>query len=86
MTIGLIREGKIPADTRVAFTPKQCKWIQENKNIRIIVQKSPGRCFKDSEYIDACFMMMVKDCLDLVFLPVLSERITVCWHTENGQE
>ena len=53
MTIGLIREGKIPADTRVAFTPKQCKWIQENKNIRIIVQKSSGRCFKDSEYIDA---------------------------------
>ena len=53
MTIGLIREGKIPADTRVAFTPKQCKWIQENKNIRIVVQNSPGRCFKDSEYLDA---------------------------------
>ena len=51
MKIGLIREGKIPADTRVAFTPKQCKWIQENKNIRIIVQESPGRCYKDSEYI-----------------------------------
>lgn len=52
MTIGLIREGKIPEDTRVAFTPKQCKWIQENKSIRIIVQKSLGRCYKDNEYLD----------------------------------
>ncbi len=53
ITIGLIREGKIPADTRVAFTPKQCKWIRENKDIRIIVQESPGRCYHDSEYIAA---------------------------------
>jgi alanine dehydrogenase len=52
MTIGLIREGKIPADSRVAFTPKQCKWIMGNKNIRIIVQKSPNRCYKDSEYLE----------------------------------
>lgn len=52
MTIGLIREGKTPADSRVAFTPKQCKWIKENKNIRIIVQHSPNRCYKDSEYIE----------------------------------
>ena len=31
LKIGLIKEGKIPADNRVAFTPEQCKWIQENK-------------------------------------------------------
>jgi alanine dehydrogenase len=50
-TIGLIREGKTPADNRVALTPAQCKWIhREDGNIRIIAQASPARCFSDKEY------------------------------------
>lgn len=53
LKIGLIREGKIPADNRVALTPAQCKWIQLNKNIFIIVQHSETRCFSDSEYLNA---------------------------------
>jgi saccharopine dehydrogenase (NAD+, L-lysine forming) len=49
--IALIREGKIPADNRVALTPAQCKWMQKQyKNVRIIVQQSKHRCFKDDEY------------------------------------
>ncbi|MBE2230042.1 MAG: alanine dehydrogenase [Chitinophagaceae bacterium] len=49
--IGLIREGKIPADNRVALTPAQCKWILKNStDIQIVVQNSPGRCFSDREY------------------------------------
>jgi alanine dehydrogenase len=52
--IGLIKEGKIPADNRVALTPAQCKWIQKNaSNIRIVVQPSPHRCFADREYLAA---------------------------------
>ena len=50
VTIGLIREGKIPADNRVAFTPDQCKWIQTHLPIRILVQSSAIRCFSDREY------------------------------------
>lgn len=50
MKIGLIREGKIPVDNRVALTPQQCKWVGENKKISIIVQHSETRCFKDDEY------------------------------------
>ncbi|MBS1749850.1 MAG: alanine dehydrogenase [Bacteroidetes bacterium] len=51
ITIGLIREGKKPADHRVALTPAQCKWIhRENNNIRIVAQTSPIRCFTDREY------------------------------------
>lgn len=50
MKIGLIREGKIPHDNRVALTPLQCKWVEQNKNIEIIVQKSPTRCYSDDEY------------------------------------
>lgn len=51
VTIGLIREGKFPADNRVALTPVQCNWIHQNNNdILIIVQHSEIRCFSDNEY------------------------------------
>lgn len=51
LKIGLIREEKIPADNRVAFTPSQCKWIQNDfADIRIIIQHSEHRCFSDKEY------------------------------------
>lgn len=53
LKIGLIKEGKIPADNRVAFTPEQCKWIQENREIKIIVEASSGRCYSDDEYREA---------------------------------
>jgi alanine dehydrogenase len=49
--IGLIREGKIPADNRVALIPSQCKWLQKNyPELRVIVQSSEHRCFSDKEY------------------------------------
>lgn len=48
--IGLIREGKIPMDNRVALIPAQCKWLKENKNVSIIVQHSATRCYSDAEY------------------------------------
>jgi alanine dehydrogenase len=53
LKIGLIREGKIPSDNRVALIPAQCKWVQENKEITIIVQHSETRCFKDADYTAA---------------------------------
>ena len=41
LTIGLIREGKTPADNRVALTPAQCKWLHKNfDSIRVIAQHS----------------------------------------------
>jgi alanine dehydrogenase len=54
ITIGLLREGKIPADNRVALTPAQCKWIQKNApDIRVLVQAAPDRCYTDNEYRSA---------------------------------
>jgi saccharopine dehydrogenase (NAD+, L-lysine forming) len=51
LKIGIIREGKVPSDSRVAFSPAQCKWIINHfPNIKIFVQPSPDRCFKDREY------------------------------------
>jgi alanine dehydrogenase len=54
LTIGLIKEGKVPEDNRVPLTPGQCKWLQKNfPDIHIIAESSPHRCFSDLEYIHA---------------------------------
>lgn len=54
LLIGLIREGKIPADNRVALTPAQCKWLHMNyPAIKVITQHSNTRCFTDQEYTRA---------------------------------
>ena len=51
LTIGLIREGKIPQDNRVALTPAHCKWLHMNFNdIKIVAQQSDSRCYTDAEY------------------------------------
>ena len=51
LTIGLIREHKIPADNRVALTPAQCRWLCKNFSaIKIIAQHSSTRCFPDTDY------------------------------------
>ncbi len=50
--IGVIREEKVPPDSRVAFTPEQCKFVQA-MGVDIIVQPSQIRCFPDEEYIKA---------------------------------
>jgi saccharopine dehydrogenase (NAD+, L-lysine forming) len=53
MVIGLIRERKIPADTRVPITPKQCAEImKEHPGVKIVVESSPDRCYTDVEYRD----------------------------------
>lgn len=50
-TIGIIREGKVPADNRVALTPSQCKWLLKSfPSLKIYVQPSASRCFGDKEY------------------------------------
>ena len=52
--IGLLREGKIPVDNRVALTPAQCKWIHRNAaDVRIMTQSSADRCYSDKEYRSA---------------------------------
>lgn len=54
LKLGLIREGKIPADNRVALTPAQCKWIHKNSaDVQVIVQSSSSRSFTDREYMAA---------------------------------
>ena len=53
MKIGLIKEGKIPHDRRVPFTPKQLSYLSEfyKDSLSFFVESSPFRCFSDDEYI-----------------------------------
>jgi saccharopine dehydrogenase (NAD+, L-lysine-forming) len=51
--IGLLREGKTPSDKRVPFTPLQVIEIEQRfSHVKVIVQKSEVRCYKDQEYSD----------------------------------
>lgn len=51
LRIGILKEGKVPSDNRVALTPSQCKWLQQQfPNVTIVVQRSESRCFSDREY------------------------------------
>tara|TARA_Y100000385_G_scaffold123156_1_gene128055 strand:- start:3805 stop:5016 length:1212 start_codon:yes stop_codon:yes gene_type:complete len=49
--IGILREGKTPPDKRVPLTPTQCQVLMNQySNLDLVVQKSPIRCFDDSDY------------------------------------
>ena len=52
MKIGLIKEGKIPADKRVSFSPSQLATLADNYagQLSFFVESSQVRCFADSEY------------------------------------
>lgn len=53
IVIGVIREGKVPPDFRVPLTPTQCVEVMNKyPNVKVVVQTSPVRRFKDSEYAD----------------------------------
>jgi saccharopine dehydrogenase (NAD+, L-lysine forming) len=50
MKFGILREGKMPRDKRVPFTPAHCIILQREFNIEVFVQPSPWRSFSDDEY------------------------------------
>jgi alanine dehydrogenase len=67
--IGIVREGKIPQDNRVPFSPKQCKEIQDkNPGLQFVVQPSPNRCFSNEEYLNQGINLQedLQDC-DILF-------------------
>ena len=48
LNIGLLREGKVPPDRRVVFSPKQCADIlHKYPEVSIFIQSSQNRCFSD---------------------------------------
>lgn len=55
MKIGIIKEGKVPPDKRVPFTPSQLTFLQDTfqDQLSFVVEKSAVRCYTDEEYLDA---------------------------------
>ena len=51
--LGLIREGKVPPDSRVAIIPEQAKAIEKGGQYKVMVQPSNNRCYSDEEYLEA---------------------------------
>lgn len=63
--IGLLKEGKLPPDNRVALTPQQCSYtMRQHPEVQIVVQSSPDRCYSDQEYLRAGITVRadVQDC------------------------
>ncbi|MEO1518045.1 MAG: NAD(P)-dependent oxidoreductase [Bacteroidota bacterium] len=50
MKIAIIREGKVPPDSRVPLSPSQCAHLRQELGLDLVVQPSPGRCFTDEDY------------------------------------
>lgn len=54
LKLALIKEGKKPIDRRVALTPEQARSLQQKyPHVKVIAQKSPIRCYPDTEYLEA---------------------------------
>lgn len=65
MKIALLREGKIPADKRVALSPKQClEVLNQYPGLVLVVQPSPIRKFTDQDYLDLGIVLQedLSDC------------------------
>ncbi|MBI3142097.1 MAG: alanine dehydrogenase [Bacteroidetes bacterium] len=59
MKIGLLREYKVPADVRVALSPKQCQRLMDQwPGLQVVVESYGDRCYSDLEYeqagVDVC--------------------------------
>ncbi len=50
MKIGIIKETKIPGDSRAPLSPSQAADLIENQGIDLVVQRSKDRIFSDDEY------------------------------------
>ncbi|TXI81599.1 MAG: alanine dehydrogenase [Flavobacteriales bacterium] len=62
--IGIIREGKQPADRRVPLTPAQCKEVMARyPDVDLVVQRSAVRAYGDAEY-EAFEIPLVDDLAD----------------------
>lgn len=67
--IGILKEGKVPIDRRVAIIPSQAKYIKENfPGVDLVCQKSDIRCFPDEDYTSEGIELVndVQDC-DIIF-------------------
>jgi len=68
-SIGIIREGKKPPDSRVAISPKECRQLLDKfPAVEIKAQPSSSRCFSDNEFAEQGILLAedVRDCAILI--------------------
>jgi hypothetical protein len=94
MKIAILRETKTPPDSRVPFTPQQCRQMVETFPVEIVVQPSEVRCYQDEEYLEYGIPLVtdVADCgllmgIKEVSVDLLIPNKTYCIfsHTMKGQ-
>ena len=68
MKIGIIREGKVPIDKRVALIPAHAAALKSSFNCEVVVQPSAIRAITDEEYVNHGIALQedVSDC-DVLF-------------------
>ncbi len=68
MKIGILREGKVPIDKRVALTPQHASALHETFSCTVVAQPSPIRAIGDNEYVAAGIPLQedLSDC-DVLF-------------------
>ena len=68
MKIGILREGKVPIDKRVALTPQHASTLQQTFSCKVVAQPSPIRAIGDDEYVAAGIELQedLSDC-DVLF-------------------
>jgi len=68
MKIGILREGKVPIDKRVALTPQHASVLQQTFSCTVVAQPSPIRAITDDEYVAAGISLQedLSDC-DVLF-------------------
>src|SRR5438309_875300 len=65
LKVGILREGKVPHDRRVPFTPEQCAMVmKEFPGVKMVVQPSEWRCYTNEEYEKAGIQLQedIHDC------------------------
>ncbi len=65
MKIGIVKEGKVPIDRRVALNPQQAKSVEQKfKNVEVVCQPSDIRCYPNKDYKDSGVKMQenLNDC------------------------
>lgn len=72
MKIGIIKERKVPSDSRVPLTPQQCQHILANTSFDLVVERSDVRCYGDAEY-EACNVPLVDSVSDCDILMGVKE-------------
>ena len=68
MKIGILREGKVPIDKRVALTPQHASALHQTFSCTVVAQPSPIRAIGDNEYVAAGIPLQedLSDC-DVLF-------------------